>query len=58
MLKPEIGSLKLKKLVASPDFTQAEKLAELERRESVRIPEDHATESGIAKAIAEVNRGS
>lgn len=54
----DITELKLKDLVKSTRFTKAEKLAELERRESVRVPEDHATGSGIAKAIAEVNRGS
>lgn len=54
----DITELKLKDLVKSTRFTKAEKLAELERRESVRIPEDYSTESGIAKAVAEVNRGS
>ena len=52
----DITALSVKALVKSPEFTKNEKLAELERRESTRIPENYALASALARATAEVNR--
>lgn len=52
----DIKEISVKALVKSPDFTKTEKLAELERREAARVPENYALASSLAKATAEINR--
>lgn len=49
-----IQALSLKDLVKHWVLTKDQKLKEIERRESTRVPEDHALESALLRAAAEV----
>lgn len=53
-MKDDIRLLKLKTLVASPDYTKAEKLSEIARREAARVPENYALEVALARAERDV----